>query len=197
VYGASRAVPYNEEQTTNTPLSPYAASKKSGEMLCHVYHNLYGIDVTVFRYFTVYGPAGRPDMLPFRLVHWISEGLPVMINGDGSQRRDFTYVDDIVQGIVNSLRIPGYQIINLGSDHPVEVLEAVRLVEKLTGRRAILTHRDTDPSDPMCTWADINRAWQLLGWRPRTGFEEGMGRLVTWYNENRTWARNIPMLAGS
>ncbi len=185
VYGCNTALPYSEDQMTDSPLSPYAASKKAGEMLCHVYHRLYALDTTVLRYFTVYGPAGRPDMLPFRLVQWISEGRRVTINGDGSQQRDFTYVDDIVAGIAASVDLAGYQIINLGSDRPIEILEAVRVVEALTGKRATLVHRDGNPSDPNCTWAAIGRASSCsAGSRARTSRMAWAG----WCSGTRTTA---------
>src|SRR3990170_900360 len=133
LYGQNNPLPYREDANTDQPLSPYAASKKGAEALCYTYHYLYGIDTTVLRYFTVYGPAGRPDMSLFRFVQWISEGRPVTIFGDGKQSRDFTYVDDIARGTVAGLRPLGYETINLGSDTPVILMDAVRLIEELTG----------------------------------------------------------------
>jgi len=191
LYGASNALPFREDANTDRPLSPYAASKKAAEALCYTYHALYGLDVTVFRYFTVYGPAGRPDMSPFRFVQWIWEGRPVTVYGDGRQSRDFTYVDDIARGTVAGLRPLGYQVINLGSDQPVVLMDLVRLVEELAGRQAILEFRPAHPADVPATWADIGRAEQLLGWRPRVPFREGVERLVDWYRDNRDWAREI------
>jgi nucleoside-diphosphate-sugar epimerase len=139
-------MPYREDADTNHPLSPYAASKKAAEALCYTYHYLYGIDVTVFRYFTVYGPAGRPDMSLFRFVQWISEGRPVIVYGDGSQSRDFTYVDDIARGTIAGIKPLGYEVINLGSDQPVVLLDAIRLVETLVGRKAALDFRPRHPT---------------------------------------------------
>lgn len=191
LYGASNALPFREDANTDRPLSPYAASKKAAEALCYTYHALYGLDVTVFRYFTVYGPAGRPDMSPFRFVQWICEGRPVTVYGDGRQSRDFTYVDDIARGTVAGLRHLGYQVINLGSDQPVVLMDLVRLVEELAGRQAILEFRPAHPADVPATWADIGRAEQLLGWRPHVPFREGVERLVDWYRDNRDWAREI------
>ncbi|MDD3828369.1 MAG: NAD-dependent epimerase/dehydratase family protein, partial [Anaerolineae bacterium] len=160
LYGASNALPFREDANTDRPLSPYAASKKAAEALCYTYHALYGLDVTVFRYFTVYGPAGRPDMSPFRFVQWICEGRPVTVYGDGRQSRDFTYVDDIARGTVAGLRHLDYQVINLGSDQPVVLMDLVRLVEELAGRQAILEFRPAHPADVPATWADIGRAEQ-------------------------------------
>lgn len=191
LYGASNALPFREDANTDRPLSPYAASKKAAEALCYTYHALYGLDITVFRYFTVYGPAGRPDMSPFRFVQWIYEGRPVTVYGDGRQSRDFTYVDDIARGTVAGLRHLDYQVINLGSDQPVVLMDLVRLVEELTGRQAILEFRPGHPADVTATWADIGRAEHLLGWRPHVPFREGVERLVDWYRDNRDWAREI------
>ena len=126
LYGAHNPMPYREDADTNRPLSPYAASKKAAEALCYSYHHLHGIDVTVVRYFTVYGPAGRPDMSAFRFVQWISEDRPVVVYGDGSQSRDFTYVDDIARGTIAALKPLGFEVINLGSDRPVVLMDAIR-----------------------------------------------------------------------
>ena len=141
LYGTSTILPYDENQPTDRPLSPYAASKKAAEVLCYTYHHLYGLDASVLRYFTVFGPAGRPDMLPFRLVQWISEGRPVIVYGDGCQSRDFTYVDDIARGTVAAIRPVCYEVINLGSDRPVVIMDAIRAVERLTGLTARLEFR--------------------------------------------------------
>lgn len=191
LYGKNNPMPYREEQTTDHPLSPYAASKKAAEVLCYTYHALYGLDVTVFRYFTVYGPAGRPDMSPFRFVQWISEGRPVTVYGDGSQRRDFTYVDDIARGTLAGLRPVGYEVINLGSDAPIVLLDFIRLVERLVGRPAQLVFKPAHAADVPATWADIGKAERLLGWRPEVRFEEGIARLVAWYQAEREWAAQI------
>ncbi len=191
VYGHGTRLPYREDDDTDCPLSPYAASKKAAEALCYTYHHLYGLDVTMLRYFTVYGPAGRPDMLPFRLVQWISEGRPVIVYGDGCQSRDFTYVDDIARGTIAGVGLAGYEAINLGSDRPVVVNDAIRLVEELTGRPARREFRPPQPADVAHTWADIGKARRLLSWGPRVDFSDGMSRLVDWYRANREWARDV------
>lgn len=180
-----------EDQPTDHPLSPYAASKKAAEVLCHTYHYLYGIDTSVLRYFTVYGPAGRPDMSLFRFVQWVSEGRPVTVYGDGRQSRDFTYVDDIGRGTVAALKPLGYEIINLGSDQPVVLNDALRLVESLVGSRAKVETKPRHPADVFATWADIGKAKRLLGWSPEVRFEDGLAELVRWYRENRDWAKEI------
>ena len=191
LYGADNPVPFSEDAPTDRPLSPYAASKKGAEALCFTYHHLYGIDVTVFRYFTVYGPAGRPDMSLFRFTQWIHEGLPLRLYGDGTQSRDFTYVDDIARGTVLGLRHLGCETINLGSDHPHDLLEVIRLVERQAGREARIEQHPMHAADVMATWANIGKAERLLGWRPEVSLEEGIARLCAWYGENRDWAKTI------
>ena len=191
LYGKDNPMPYREGADTDHPISPYAASKKAAETLCHTYHFLYDLDVTVFRYFTVYGPAGRPDMMPFRMVQWISESRPVTVFGDGQQSRDFTYVDDIARGTIAGLRPLGYEVINLGSDMPVVLMDAIRLVEGMIGRQAVLDSQPRHPADVVATWADIGRAERLLDWRPVVQMEEGLIRLVNWYQQNREWAGQV------
>ncbi len=194
LYGDSRELPYPEDLPTDRPLSPYAASKKAAEALCYSYHHLHGLDVTVFRYFTVYGPAGRPDMLPFRLVQWISEGRPVLIYGDGTQSRDFTYVDDIARGTVAGLTPLGYEVINLGSDRPVTVNALIHLVEERLGKRARLVHEPPHPADVPATWANISAAKRLLGWQPEVEIVHGVAETVDWYVRECAWASQIVTL---
>ncbi len=191
LYGKHNPMPYREDADTNGPLSPYAASKKAAETLCYTYHYLYGLDITVFRYFTVYGPAGRPDMSPFRFVQWIIEGRPVIVYGDGSQSRDFTYVDDIARGTILGLKPLGYEIINLGSDKPTVLLDTIRLIEKISSKKAHIEFLPMHPADVPATWADIGKAEKVLGWRPQVVLEDGVKKMIEWYMENREWARDI------
>ncbi len=191
VYGSSTSTPFREDADTGKPLSPYAASKQGAEALCYTYHYLYGIDITVLRYFTVYGPAGRPDMSPFRFVQWVAEGREVTIFGDGRQSRDFTYVDDIARGTVKALKPLGYEIINLGSDQPIVLMDALKMIEESTGKKARLDFRPRDPADVRVTWADISTAQKLLDWKPEHEFQQGVEALVAWYNDNRSWAKEI------
>jgi len=191
LYGEGTAMPCAEDDDTSRPLSPYAASKKAAEALCHSYHHLYGLDVTVLRYFSVYGPAGRPDMSPFRFVQWISEGRSVILYGDGRQRRDFTHVDDIARGTIAALRPLGYAVVNLGSDRPVALIDLIRLIEQRVGRQARIEFHPAHPSDVPVTWANISLARRCLGWEPKISYEEGVESLVRWYIENREWARQI------
>jgi len=183
--------PFHESDSTDGPLSPYAASKKAAETLCYTYHFLHGIDMTVLRYFTVYGPAGRPDMSLFRFVQWISEGREVTVFGDGKQSRDFTYVGDIARGTVAGLKPLGYEVINLGSDKPIKLNDAIQLVEILVKQKANINYKPRHPADVLATWADITKANKLLQWRPETPFKDGVARLVDWYQENRSWAKEI------
>jgi nucleoside-diphosphate-sugar epimerase len=191
LYGARNPRPFREDADTDGPLSPYAASKKGAEALCYTYHYLYDIDVTVLRYFTVYGEAGRPDMSVFRFIQWINEGRPVQIYGDGQQSRDFTYVGDIARGTIAGLKPVGYEVINLGSDTPIVLLDALRLIERTLDKEALVEFRPRHKADVMATWADIGKAERLLGWRPQVTFEEGIRRAVEWYKENRAWAKDV------
>jgi nucleoside-diphosphate-sugar epimerase len=191
LYGQHNPMPYQEDADTNRPLSPYAASKKAAETLCYTYHYLYGIDVTVFRYFTVYGPAGRPDMSLFRFVQWISDGRPVIVYGDGSQSRDFTYVDDIARGTIAGLRPVGYKIINLGSDQPFVLKDVITMIERAIGKSGQFEFRPMYRSDVHATWAEIHCAEELLGWRPQVSLTNGIQRMVQWHQENRTWLQFI------
>ena len=191
LYGAHNEMPYREDADTNRPLSPYAASKKAAEAMCYTYHYLHGLDVTVFRYFTVYGPAGRPDMAPFRFTQWIAEGKPVIVFGDGTQSRDFTYVDDIARGTVAGLKPLGFEVINLGSDQPVMLMDALHMMEESLGKKARLEFTGRHKADVTATWADIAKAERLLGWHPQTDLRTGIDKMVAWYNENRAWAKDI------
>ncbi len=191
VYGAHNSLPYSEDADCTRPLQPYAASKLGAEALCHSHHHLYGIDVTIFRYFTVYGPAGRPDMVMFRFVQWVAEGRVVQINGDGRQSRGFTYVDDIARGTILGLKPVGYEIINLGGHEVVEIVDLLRMVEQKVGRQAEVVHHPMHPADARANWADVRKAKRLLAWEPRVGLEEGLDQLVAWYQRERDWASQI------
>lgn len=191
LYGRHNSLPYDEDADTNRPLSPYAASKKAAEATAYAYHHLHGLDVTVLRYFTVYGPAGRPDMSLFRFVQWVAEDRPVVIMGDGRQSRDFTYIDDIARGTLAALRPLGFEVINLGSDRPVVLLDVLFHIEDLLGKRARIVHRPMHPADVPATWASIGRAKGLLDWKPATEWQDGVAALVSWYDCERPWARQI------
>jgi len=188
---SGQEMPFKETLAVNTPISPYAASKKSAEVLSYTYHYLYGIDVTILRYFTVYGPAGRPDMSIFRLIWWALKGEEAEIFGDGTQSRDFTYVDDIANGTLKALKFLGFEIINLGSNNPHSLDEVIKLVEKYTGKTIKRKYSKFYKADLKSTWADITKASELLGWKPRINLEEGIRRTVEWMTENWNWLKDI------
>lgn len=191
VYGDNVPLPTPETVSSDRPLQSYAATKKSAEVLCYVYHYLYGLDVTIFRYFTVYGPSPRPDMVMFRFTQWINEGRPVKVNGDGEQSRGFTYVDDIARGTLLGLKPLGYEIINLGGHEVIKINDLIRMLESLTGKKANIEYLPRHPADMASNWANVEKARQLLGWEPRIGLQEGVSRLVDWYNQERSWASQI------
>ena len=191
LYGIGSEMPYHEALNTDRPLSPYAASKKAAETMCHAYHYLHDIDVTICRYFTVYGPAGRPDMAPFRFTQRISEGRTIKVYGDGMQSRDFTFVEDVARGTVAGLRDVGYEAVNLGSDTPVVLMDLIREIEERVGKKALIEFGPRHKADVTATWADISKAERLLGWKPRVDLRRGIQRMVDWYQENRSWASKI------
>lgn len=191
---AGQPMPFSEDLPVNTPISPYAASKKAAEVMAYSYHHLFQLDVSVVRYFTVYGPAGRPDMSVFRFIKWIDEGQPIELFGDGSQSRDFTYVDDIASGTVLALKPVGYEIINLGGGRaPITMNHLIGEIEKALGKKAKRIERPFHKADMLETGADIRKAKRLLGWEPAVGVEEGVRRSVSWYLDNRTWLKDVKL----
>lgn len=191
LYGDHPPLPTPETADSDHPLQPYAASKKGAEALCHSYRYLYGIDVTVFRYFTVYGPAGRPDMVMFRLAKWIAEGQPVIITGDGSQARGFTYIDDIARGTILGLKHLDYELINLGGHEVITINELVRIMEEKIGRKANLEYIPQHKADVMENCANVEKARNLLNWEPEINLDEGISNLVDWYFEEREWVSQV------
>lgn len=189
---AGQDMPFLESLPVNQPISPYAASKKAAEVMAYTYHYLYDFDVSVVRYFTVYGPAGRPDMSPLRFIKWVDEGTPIKLFGDGTQSRDFTYVDDIARGTISALRDVGYEIINLGGgNNPISINRMIEVFESLLGKKAVIDYQPFNKSDMMHTWANIDKAKELLIWAPEVAFEEGMKQTVDWYLTNKDWMTNL------
>ena len=182
VYGARSEAPFRESEMADCPISPYAATKRAAELLTFTYHHLYGLNCTSLRFFTVYGPKGRPDMAPYLFTRWIFEGKELTMFGDGSSRRDYTYIDDIVAGVVAALDadLP-FEIINLGNSRTVSLNEFISVVEDAVGKRANVVSVNTQPGDVPLTSADIRKAQDLLGYSPQTDIREGMNRFVTWY----------------
>lgn len=190
IYGLED-IPFSEDIKTDKPLAQYSATKKGAEVLCYSYHYLYGIDISIPRYFTVYGPAGRPDMSVFQFMRRINEGMPIKIFGDGKQKRDFTYIDDIADGTIRGLRPLGYEIFNLGNNSSVELLYVINLIEDFLGKKAKMEFLPRHPADVPATWADIKRAKELLDWEPKVKIEEGIERTGRWYVENRDWLKGV------
>jgi len=190
LYGENKT-PFSEEMNTDRTLSPYAASKKAAENICYTYYKLFEIDITVLRFFTVYGPAGRPDMSPFRFIRWIMEDEDLILYGDGNHERDFTYVDDIAEGTILSLKKVGYEIINLGNDQPLKMNDLISQIEVLTSKKAKVINQSAQKADVTATWADITKAKRKLDWKPKFNLEKGVGLSVEWYKKNREFAKSI------
>lgn len=184
VYGATTCVPFVESDPCDRPLTPYPASKRAAELLGYSYHHLYGLNFTALRFFTVYGPRGRPDMMPYKLADNIHLGRSVPLYNEGNIHRDWTYVDDVVSGIVAAVDRPfGYEIINLGRGEPILLSDFVRTIEDLTGRKTNLVAADAPKSEMLSTHADISRARCLLGYNPTVSIGEGVSRFVAWYEK--------------
>jgi nucleoside-diphosphate-sugar epimerase len=189
---AGQKMPFTEDLAVNEPLSPYAATKKAGELMAYSYHKLYQMDVSVVRYFTVFGPAGRPDMSPYRFIKWIAEEETIQMFGDGSQSRDFTYVDDIARGTIAAIQDVGYQIINLGGGrNPVSLNTIISKLEELLRKKAKIDYKPFHVADLMETWADISKAKNLLGWEPQVSLDEGLEKSVQWYLDNQNWLKEV------
>jgi len=191
VYGSASRIPYREEADISLPASPYAASKVGAEVLSHAAHVVHGLDVSVLRFFTVYGPAGRPDMSVYRFMRAIDSGQPLTVYGDGSQSRDFTFVDDIASGVLAALRPVGYRTFNLGGDAPSSVRELIQQLEKILGKPAQVIHEAPHPADVPATWACIDRARRELDWAPKVTIDEGLQQTFAWYQQERDWAKAI------
>jgi UDP-glucuronate 4-epimerase len=182
VYGADTPTPFAEEAPAARQLAPYPASKRAMELLAHPYHHLWGLPVTILRFFNVYGPHGRPDMMPWQWTERILTGRPLTLYEGGRLLRDWTYVDDVVEGFCAALARPqGYEILNLGGGRPVANLELVRTLESLLGREAMIEETAAPPSEPPVTFADTRRAAQVLGYRARVELRVGLERFVRWY----------------
>jgi len=190
IYGEAD-LPFIEDKKTDYPLSPYAASKKGAEAICYTYHYLYGIDISIPRYFTVYGPAGRPDMSYFIFTKKIKDGAEITVFGDGNQERDFTYIDDIAIGTIATLKLRGFQIINLGNDHPIKLKYIIKLIEDILEKKAKIKYLPRHPADVTATWANIDKAKNILSWNPKINIEEGIRKTVNWFEENWEWVKEM------
>jgi UDP-glucuronate 4-epimerase len=186
LYGSNTPVPFVETAAADRPLAPYPASKRAMEVMAHSYHHIWHLPITVLRFFNVYGPHGRPDMMPWKWTQMILKGETLTLYNGGNLQRDWTYIDDIVAGFIAALDRPmGYEIINLGCSAPVDNLSFVRTLEKLLGRRATITDAPTPASEPAITYADISKARKLLGYDPKVNVEEGLSRFIEWMRRER------------
>jgi UDP-glucuronate 4-epimerase len=182
VYGNNSRVPFSEEDPVNSPISPYAATKKAGELLGHTYHHLYGLDVACLRYFTVYGPRQRPEMAIHHFTRSIHEGRKISIFGDGNSLRDYTYIDDAIEGTLGALsREHGYEIYNIGESQTIRLSQLIQALEEQIGKKALVEHLPEQPGDVKHTYADIRKAREHLGYSPKTDIREGLARFVRWY----------------
>ena len=189
---AGAPAPFRESARLNAPISPYAATKMAAETLCGTYHYLYGTDITVLRYFTVYGPAGRPDMSYFKFIRCIREGRLIEIYGDGKQQRDFTYIDDIARGTVAALHSrTGFKVINLGGGKRYPLMDLVREIEKCLGKKARVQYFSANKIDMVSTWANNSLAQEILHWQPRVSLEEGIDKTVQWHQKNSSLLKSI------
>lgn len=189
---AGQPMPFLESLPVNTPISPYAASKKAAEIMAYTYHHIHGIDVSVVRYFTVFGPAGRPDMMIYRSIDWVLNGRQLQVFGDGSASRDFTFVTDIARGTVAALKPLGYEIINLGGgNNPISIINVINMIEEMTGKNAKIDYLAPQAVDMSETWADISKAKNLLNWQPEISFEDGLEKTVRWHTEENDFLQNL------
>lgn len=194
VYGGNTKMPYAEDDPVNTPVSLYAATKRASELMAYAYTHLWGLQTVGLRFFTVYGPWGRPDMAYWSFLEAIQHGEPIKVFNYGKNRRDFTYIDDVVTGVIQSLFtdvLDPYEIINLGNHQPVNVLDFIETLEGLAGKQAIKELGPPQPGDVDATYADINRARTKLGFEPKTSIQDGLSRFVSWYAEHEELARQV------
>jgi len=191
IYGNDAPLPTPETAESNKPLQAYAASKGAAEVMAHAYHYLFGIDVSVVRYFTVYGPAGRPDMVMFRFIKWIAEEKSVHLNGTGEQSRGFTFVEDIARGTIAALKPVGYEIINLGGHEVITINDLISTLEEKIGKQADIKYHPQHPADMMTNHADVTKARDLLNWDPIVPLSEGIEKTVQWYFDEQTWAKDV------
>jgi UDP-glucuronate 4-epimerase len=186
VYGGNKKIPFSEEDNVDHPISPYAATKKAGELICYTYHNLYKISIFCFRFFNVYGPRQRPETAIHKFTRQILNGEDIEIYGDGSSSRDYTYIDDVISGILRSLdRIKGFEVINLGNSNTVKLIDLIRLIEITTGGKGQLKFVKNQPGDIFITYADIRKARKMLKYLPKTNIKDGLVKFVKWYKEKR------------
>ena len=186
VYGNNKKVPFSEDDNVDNPISPYTATKKAGELLCHTYHHLYGFDVFCLRFFTTYGPRQRPDLAIHKFTKLIMEEKPIPFYGDGSTERDYTYIDDIIDGIIGAVNnLNGFEIINLGESNTISLSKMVYTLENALGKKAIIQKLPLQPGDVERTYADISKAKAKLGYNPNYSFEDGISKFIEWFSSQK------------
>jgi UDP-glucuronate 4-epimerase len=184
VYGQAKRVPFQETDAATEPLAPYPASKRAAELFAHSFHNLHGLNVTVLRFFNVYGPHGRPDMMPLKALDAILNGKPIRMWNAGQLQRDWTYIDDTVNGVIAALNKPmGYQLINLGYGEPLPFADFIGIYEELVGKTAVKVIEDAPATEPRITYCDNTRARELLGFDPQVKIQDGLARVWDWYRD--------------
>jgi UDP-glucuronate 4-epimerase len=186
VYGRNTKVPFSEDDSVVHPVSPYAATKRAGELLCYTYHYLYNLNIACLRFFTVYGPRGRQDMAPYLFTKSILEGKPITRFGDGSSRRDYTFITDIVSGVLAAMdKNKGFEIYNLGNDKPTDLNTFISLIEKHTGKKAVIDEKPMPQADVPQTWADLTKSRTRLGYDPQVSIDEGLGKFIAWFKKEK------------
>lgn len=193
VYGEGAPIPTPETAESSLPLQPYSASKKAAEVTAFAYFKQYAIDVNVLRFFTVYGPVGRPDMSIFRFCRWTVEGEPISVFGSGEQSRGFTYVSDVVAGVIGSLDLQGFNVINLGGHELITINELLAKIADKVGRTQNIDRKPALPSEISTSLADVSRAKQLMNWKPKVSLDEGIGETLAWYLREREWASKLDL----
>jgi len=190
---AGKPMPFLETADVRQPLSPYAASKLGAEAMAYSYHHLHGLDVSILRYFTVYGPAGRPDMSPFRFTEWISRGEPITLYGDGEQTRDFTYIDDIARGTIAATeQCSAYEIYNIGGgNEPISINTMIGEIERHLGKKAVINYQPMNNADMQDTAANIDKAMDKLDWKPEVSPFDGLEKTVKWHQRNEAWLSSV------
>jgi UDP-glucuronate 4-epimerase len=186
VYGGNKKVPFSEDDNVDHPVSPYAATKKAGELICYTYSHLFDMNIFCYRFFTVYGPRQRPEMAINKFTGLVLSGKPIDIYGDGLSSRDYTYIDDVADTVAGNLEnIKGYEIFNLGNSRPVKLVELIGLIESASGKKAIINRMDFQPGDVQTTFADITKAKKMLRYNPATPIESGISKFVEWYRAKK------------
>jgi UDP-glucuronate 4-epimerase len=192
VYGNNKKVPFRESDNVDNPISPYAATKKAGELICFTYHHLFDLDIYALRFFTVYGPRQRPEMAIHKFTRAIDSGIPIQVYGHGKPKRDYTYIDDIIQGVLRSIdRVKGFEIINLGESQTIVTNYLISEIEKLLGKKAVRQDLPMQPGDVIQTYADVDKAKKILDYKPEISISTGLKEFIDWYRSEKEFLENV------